>query len=224
MVRATADSVFVAFRDTVAAVAPRQAVAAGACSTLRVWADPGVVGADFVGIPGAAGTLSPDKKPQVTGVFTELKVPADGLSARIDIDTRFITQPTILKLAVMASRGVVRARPSIAALCVRPARHAPPVTWPTGRPARAHWPSDAGVIGTLLLRHVIGPISSDDGYNLTIARISGEAGYAANYYRYFGASEAPSTGTVGAGPAGRRSVPPGCGCGCPPPPRRSGAG
>ena len=34
-------------------------------------------------------------------------------------------------------------------------------------------------------------ISSDDGYNLTIARVSGEAGYAANYYRYFGATEAP---------------------------------
>jgi len=190
VVRATADSVFVAFRDTVAAVAPRQAVAAGACSTLRVWADPGVVGADFVGIPGAAGTLSPDKKPQVTGVFTELKVPADGLSARIDIDTRFITQPTILKLAVMAA-GVLCVLASIAALWVLDRRDTHRRS--PGRRAGllAHWPSDAGVIGTLLLWHVIGPISSDDGYNLTIARISGEAGYAANYYRYFGASEAP---------------------------------
>ena len=34
-------------------------------------------------------------------------------------------------------------------------------------------------------------MSSDDGYNLTIARVSGEAGYIANYYRYFGATEAP---------------------------------
>ena len=38
---------------------------------------------------------------------------------------------------------------------------------------------------------MIGAISSDDGYNLTIARVSGEAGYTANYFRYFGATEAP---------------------------------
>ena len=60
-VRANTESVFVAFRDTVAAAAPRAAVAAGACSTVRVWANPGAVGADFVGIPGATGTLAPDK-------------------------------------------------------------------------------------------------------------------------------------------------------------------
>ena len=70
-VRATADAVFVAFRDTVAAAAPRQAVAAGRCSTLHIWANVGQVGADFVGIPGAAGTLAPEKKPQIAGVFTD---------------------------------------------------------------------------------------------------------------------------------------------------------
>ena len=48
----------------------------------------------------------------------------------------------------------------------------------------ATWIADIGVIGTLLLWHVIGAISSDDGYNLTIARVSGEAGYTANYFRY----------------------------------------
>ncbi len=55
----------------------------------------------------------------------------------------------------------------------------------------ATWLADAVVVGTLLLWHVIGAISSDDGYNLTIARVSGQAGYAANYYRYYGATEAP---------------------------------
>ena len=74
----------------------------GACSTLHVWTNPGGVGADFIGIPGAAGTLAAEKKPQVTGVFTDLKVTAQpGLSARIDVDTRFITSPTPLKLCVM---------------------------------------------------------------------------------------------------------------------------
>src|ERR1700742_1464109 len=72
-VRADKDVVVVAFRDTVAAVAKRPAVAAGACSVLHVWADAGGTGADFVGIPGASGLLSAEKKPQVGGIFTDLK-------------------------------------------------------------------------------------------------------------------------------------------------------
>ena len=53
------------------------------------------------------------------------------------------------------------------------------------------WLADAGVVAALLLWHIVGPQSSDDGYNTTIARISGEAGYTTNYYRFFGAAEAP---------------------------------
>ncbi len=190
-VRANTDSVTVAFRDTVAAVAPRAAVASGACSTLRVWADAGAVGADFVGIPGAAGTLPPDKKPQVTGVFTELKVPAQpGLSARIDVDTRFVTRPTPLKLAVMVA-GVLCVIASVTALAALDRGWGLPRIPGARRRMWAHWPADAGVIGTLLVWHVIGAISSDDGYNLTIARVAGDAGYTANYFRYFGAAEAP---------------------------------
>lgn len=194
-VRANADSVLVAFRDTVAAVAPRAAVASGTCSTINVWANPAGVGAEFVGIPGAAGTLPPDKKPQVTGVFTDLKLPTPGpatwgpaLSARITVNTRFITSPTPLKLAVMVV-GVLCVIASIGALAVLDGKapRAPAVR----RGWLRHWPIDLGVIGTLVFWHFIGAISSDDGYNLTIARISGEAGYSANYYRYFGASEAP---------------------------------
>lgn len=190
-VQANAESVLVAFRDTVAAVAPRDDVAAGKCSEIRVWANPGAVGADFVGIPGATGTLPPDKKPQVTGIFTDLKVPAQpGLSARIDVDTRFISRPSTIKLAAMAA-GVLCVFASIAALAALDRG------WGVRRIAAArrgllrHWPVDVGVIGILLLWHVIGAISSDDGYNLTIARIAGDAGYNANYYRYFGAAEAP---------------------------------
>ena len=114
-VTTNADAVVVAFRDSVAAVAPRSAVASGACSTLHVWANVGGAGADFVGIPGATGTLAPEKKPQVAGVFTDLKVAAQpGLSARIDVDTRFITSPTPLKLAVMVL-GVIYVLASIVA-------------------------------------------------------------------------------------------------------------
>lgn len=210
-VRADKDLVVVAFRDTVAAAAPRAAVAGGACSVLRVWANAGAAGAEFVGMPGAAGRLPSEKKPQVGGIFTDLKVPAQpGLSARIDIDTRFITAPTALKQLAMAvgalavltavialsaldrrSRGggtLVNWRSPIAWL----ARYRPRARWSSWRRVGlATWIADVGVIATLLVWHVIGATSSDDGYNLTIARVSPKAGYIVDYYRYFGTTDAP---------------------------------
>ncbi|GAB3222595.1 arabinosyltransferase domain-containing protein [Mycolicibacterium hippocampi] len=192
-VRAYADAVVVAFRDSVAAVAPREAVESGACSEIRMWANVGEVGADFVGIPGATGTLPAEKKPQVAGLFTELAVPADtGVSATVDVDTRFITSPTTLKLAVMVL-GVACVVASIVALALldRAAGRSPPRQGRRRRARLATWLADTGVIGVLLVWHFVGPQSSDDGYNLTIARVSGEAGYITNYYRFFGTSEAP---------------------------------
>jgi arabinosyltransferase A len=193
-VRANKDTVVVAFRDSVAAAAPRSAVAAGNCSALHIWADAGGAGADFVGIPGATGKLAPEKKPAVGGIFTDLAVAAQpGLSARIDVDTRFIVAPTMLKQAVIAL-GALAVLASIVALGVldRRSGHRTPRNW-------RHWfgaglaprLADAGVVSTLLLWHVIGATTSDDGYNLTMARVSGQAGYVANYYRYFGTTEAP---------------------------------
>jgi arabinosyltransferase A len=209
-VRADKNVIVVAFRDSVAAVAQRAAIAAGACSVLHIWADAGGAGADFVGIPGATGTLPSEKKPQVGGIFTDLKVPAQpGLSARVDVDTRFITAPTAMKQIVMVV-GVLAVLVAIIALAVLDrhsrgrtlvnwrspiawlSRYRPPehrATW--WRVGAAIWLADAGVIATLLLWHVIGATSSDDGYNLTIARVAPKAGYVANYYRYFGTTEAP---------------------------------
>ena len=194
-VRANTETVYVAFRDSVAAAAPRDAVNDGACSELIIWANPGSVGADFVGLPGAAGTVEADKKPQVAGIFTELEVaPQPALSARVDIDTRFISSPTALKLAVMVL-GVGCVIASIVALAVldrSSARRRLPGGWRRfWRAGLSTWLVDIGVIGTLLLWHLIGPVSTDDGYNTTIARISSDAGYTANYFRYFGATEAP---------------------------------
>src|ERR1700730_18036183 len=117
-VRADKDLVVVAFRDTVAAVAQRSAIAGGACSVLHTWADAGGAGADFVGIPGASGMLPSEKKPQVGGIFTDLKVPAQpGLSARVDIDTRFITTPTAMKTLAMAL-GALAVLVAVVALAV----------------------------------------------------------------------------------------------------------
>jgi arabinosyltransferase A len=193
-VRANKDVVVVAFRDSVAAVAPRPPIAAAACSVLHMWANAGGAGADFVGIPGAAGTLAPEKKPQVGGIFTDLKMPTQpGLSARIDVDTRFITAPTLLKKVVLVA-GVLAVLIALAALAVldrQSGRRAPRNWRHIWKVGVATWLADAGVIGTLLVWHVIGATSSDDGYNLTIARVSKSAGYVTNYYRFFGTTEAP---------------------------------
>jgi arabinosyltransferase A len=209
-VRADKNAIVVAFRDTVAAVAQRSAVAAGGCSVLHIWADAGAAGAEFVGIPNASGTLPSEKKPQVGGIFTDMKVPAQpGLSARIDIDTRFITAPTATKKIAMLT-GALAVLVAITALAVLD-RHSrgstlvnwrSPIAWLSRYRPGAHWATwwrvgiatwlaDAGVIATLLLWHVIGATSSDDGYNLTIARVAPKAGYITNYYRYFGTTEAP---------------------------------
>src|SRR6202158_4485491 len=192
--RANTDVVVVAFRDSVAAVAPRPAVASGACSVLHIWANTGGVGADFVGIPGATGTLPTEKKPQVAGLFTDLRVAAQpGLSARIDIDTRFITTPTAVKMAVTVL-GVIATVAAIVALAVLDRRSGRriPGTWRRfWRVGFGTWLADIGVIGVLVGWHIIGANSSDDGYNLTIARVAGDAGYTANYYRFFGTTDAP---------------------------------
>ncbi len=50
---------------------------------------------------------------------------------------------------------------------------------------------DAVVLGVLLLWHVIGANTADDGYQLGMVRASEQAGYMVNYFRYFGVPETP---------------------------------
>jgi arabinosyltransferase B len=50
---------------------------------------------------------------------------------------------------------------------------------------------DGVVVGTLVVWHFIGANTADDGYLLTMARVSPDAGYMANYFRWFGVPEAP---------------------------------
>ena len=116
-VRATADVVFVAFRDTVAAAAPRPAVAAGNCSMLHIWANVGQVGRRLRRDSRRRGHARAGE--EASG-RRDLHRPQSGrrrpgLSARIDVDTRFITSPTKLKLAAMVL-GVVSVLASIVAL------------------------------------------------------------------------------------------------------------
>ena len=76
----------------------------------------------------------------------------------MDIDTRFITTPTLLKLAVMVL-GVLCVLASIGALAVLDHPRAVGVTRAWRRFLRVDlstWLADVGVIGTLLVWHVIG--------------------------------------------------------------------
>ncbi|MBN7435750.1 arabinosyltransferase domain-containing protein, partial [Mycobacteroides abscessus subsp. abscessus] len=196
-VRATTDLVVVSFRDNVATVAPRKAVESGGCSSLDIWANAGGVGANFAGLPNANGTLATEYKPQIAGLFTDLKVSAQsGISAHIVIDTRFITSPTLLKLAALVL-GITVVAVAIGALAVlesngrRPHLRLPKFLYCKRPGLLTTSITDVGVVGTLLLWHVIGAITSDDGNVLVEARVAHQAGYVAEYYRYFGATASP---------------------------------
>ncbi len=52
-------------------------------------------------------------------------------------------------------------------------------------------PLDGVVTAVLVWWHFVGANTADDGYILTMARVSENAGYMANYYRWFGTPEAP---------------------------------
>ena len=132
-----------------------------------------------------------DFRPQIVGVFTDLSGPAPpGLSFSATVDTRYSSHPTPLKMAAMIL-GVVLTVAALIALHVldtadgtRHRRFLPPRWWSVGG-------LDALVTAVLVWWHFVGANTADDGYILTMARVSEHAGYMANYYRWLGTPEAP---------------------------------
>ncbi|HSZ29553.1 MAG TPA: arabinosyltransferase domain-containing protein [Pseudonocardiaceae bacterium] len=134
-----------------------------------------------------------DVRPQVTGIYSALSAqrdPVTGLAVRITADTRFQSTPHPVKLAAIALAvlAVLISLVLVHRLDGQIGRRAPrllPSGWwrPTGR--------DATVIAVLAVWVVIGGITSDDGYILTMIRTSSEMGYVGNYYRWFNVPEAP---------------------------------
>jgi len=138
-------------------------------------------------------TVDRDVRPQVVGVFSELdeRDRIAGLSVRIEVDTRYRTTPHPAKVAAMVLAGLTLLG-SLAAL------HLLDVS--TGRNAslrlapRGWWRltgRDCAVLAVLAVWLVIGAITVDDGYLLTMARVAEETGYVGNYYRWFNVPEAP---------------------------------
>ncbi|MBA8957913.1 MULTISPECIES: arabinosyltransferase domain-containing protein [Rhodococcus] len=162
------------------------------CTALTVTSDHQRTSAEITGTAEPlAGSVEGDQRPQMVGLFTDLQgaAPAD-LNVHVHPDSRFSSSPTLLKLLAMIV-CVLATLTSLYAL------HR--VDGIDGRRARrflpAHWWKftgvDAVVIGTLLLWHVVGANTSDDGYLLGMARVSEHSGYMANYFRWFGVPEAP---------------------------------
>ncbi|MGH3772403.1 MAG: arabinosyltransferase domain-containing protein [Pseudonocardiaceae bacterium] len=137
--------------------------------------------------------VNQDVRPQVTGIYSALnerRDPVAGVAVRITVDTRFQSTPHPVKLAAMAlaALAVLISLVLMRRLDGRVGRRAPrllPSGWwrPTGR--------DAAVIAVLAVWVVIGGITSDDGYILTMIRTNFGMGYVGNYYRWFNAPEAP---------------------------------
>jgi len=170
------------------------------CTAVTVASNAELTAAEIVGVnPPLAVEIEGDLRPQMVGVFSDFHgsaeeltsgEAAERLSVRADLDSRFTSTPTPIKLAAM----ILCALATVVSLVAlhrldgadrRRARRFLPARW---------WRftiADGVVVGTLLLWHIIGANTSDDGYILNMARVSGDAGYMANYFRWFGVPEAP---------------------------------
>ncbi|MCV7441099.1 arabinosyltransferase [Mycobacterium paraense] len=196
------DYLVLVVRNVAVVTAPLSEVLSPACQRLTFTAHADRVTAEFVGLtqgPNAEHPGAPlrgeksgyDFRPQIVGVFTDLSGPAPpGLSFSATVDTRYSSSPTTLKMAAMIL-GVVLTALALVALHVldtadgtRHRRFLPARWWSVGG-------LDALVIAVLVWWHFVGANTSDDGYILTMARVSEHAGYMANYYRWFGTPEAP---------------------------------
>ncbi|MEU5762614.1 arabinosyltransferase domain-containing protein [Nocardia sp. NPDC047648] len=168
----------------------------GSCATIGIESNATATTLELTGVTRQDGTpfrttIGRDVRPQLVGMFTDLDAGRlAGAQVHADIDSRFSSTPTPLKLAAMLAAAVFT-------LIALVALHLLDTT--DGRKARrflpAHWwrvtPADGVVLGILALWHVIGANTSDDGYILNMARASEHAGYMANYYRWFAVPEAP---------------------------------
>jgi arabinosyltransferase C len=201
ILRANDDLVLVV-RNVPVVTAPLSQVLSPACQRLTFTAHADRITAEFVGLtqgPNAEHPGSPlrgeksgyDFRPQIVGVFTDLTGPATpGLSFSATVDTRYSSSPTPLKMAAMIL-GLVLTAAALVALHIldtadgtRHRRFLPARWWSIGG-------LDALVIAVLTWWHFVGANTSDDGYILTMARVSEHAGYMANYYRWLGTPEAP---------------------------------
>ena len=141
-------------------------------------------------------TTDEDMRPQVTGVYTEIDNTPENVQAlgsdlkiHVDINSRFTSSPTVLKLVAMWL-GLAMVVLSLVCLWridrLDGKRYGfMPATWKQIRPL------DGVVAAVLGWWYIFGSNTSDDGFILTMGRVSDHATYMANYYRWYGVPEAP---------------------------------
>ena len=195
LVNVSEDRVDVIVRNVVVSSVERDRLAG--CSNIEITSNHDGTYADFVGLtqedgsPQRTGFGDPNLRPAIVGVFTDLTGPApQGLSLSADIDTRFTTQPTPLKLAaivlaILSTFIALLALWRLDRIDGRRMHRLIPTRWRTVTAV------DGVVIGGFGLWYVIGANSSDDGYILQMARVAEHAGYMSNYFRWFGSPEDP---------------------------------
>ncbi len=205
-IRATADTLTVTDRDVVILTTPRAAAQQNPDCRILFHADGTGVSARFAGGPGDAATAPalagdglhtfsvPDHqmRPQIVGIYTDLpeSAPREGLSLHATIDTRYVSSPSPLKVTAIVV-GILMTLVSLVMLGIldhrdgRGHKRFLPSGWWTIRG------SDVAVFAILAFWWIAGANTSDDGYNFTVGRITGDAGYADNYFRYFGVPQDP---------------------------------
>ncbi|MDT5128180.1 MAG: arabinosyltransferase [Mycobacterium sp.] len=202
LIERVGDDLLVIVRNTPVVSAPLNQVLSPACQRLTFSAHADKVTGEFVGLVTGPDADDPGKplrgerggydfRPQIVGVFTDLTGPAPpGLTFAATIDSRYSSSPTLLKTLAMII-GVAMTIVALGALHVldsadgmRHRRFLPPRWWSVK-------PLDGLVAAMLVWWHFVGANTSDDGYILTMARLSEHAGYMANYYRWFGTPESP---------------------------------
>ncbi|WP_396904876.1 arabinosyltransferase domain-containing protein [Mycolicibacterium phlei] len=199
------DDLLVIVRNTPVVSAPLADVLSPRCERLTFTAHADKVTGEFVGLTQTQRTLPSDEpgeplygerggydfRPQIIGVYTDLSGPAPpGLEFSATLDSRYSSTPTLLKTLAMVI-GVAMTVVALAALHALDIadgrsvkRFLPPRWW-------SLTPLDGVVTAVLVWWHFVGANTADDGYILTMARVSEHAGYMANYYRWFGTPESP---------------------------------
>ncbi|NMO02902.1 arabinosyltransferase [Gordonia sp. TBRC 11910] len=185
----------VAFRGKSVATAPIADL--DRCTSLHIWSSASSTGAHFNGL-GPLGTTTPDNRPQIAGIFSDLPsssvqaAAAQGLKAHIDVDNRFDSAPSVTKLLVMivGVLATIVALVAVARLDVVRGYHRRVGRLDIRRLLRPR-AVDLVVTAVLVVWFWLGAGSPDDGYILNMGRNAADAGYLANYYRFFGIPEAP---------------------------------
>ena len=199
------NDLLVIVRNTPVVSAPLNQVLSPACQRLTFTAHADKVTGEFVGLV-AESTGRPtipahplrgerggyDFRPQIVGVFTDLSGPAPpGLEFSATIDTRYSSSPTLLKTAGDDHRRGDDDHRARRAACAGHRRRQIGTDASCRRDGGRVKPLDGVVTAVLVWWHFVGANTADDGYILTMARVSEHAGYMANYYRWFGTPEAP---------------------------------